>query len=710
MVTLTVNGQVIQAAEGQSVLHAALAAGIYIPHLCDHPDLEAKGGCRLCSVTVDGGDEAVPACATTVAEGMVVNSRSEAAELVRRTSMELMLATHPADCTGCPKYGKCELQSLYQYMGVNGQDWRMKSRPVPNNDSNPLISHLFTRCIRCGRCIRACQDMRGVKVLDYVRDSVGIHAGVPGGKSLVEAGCRFCGACIEVCPTGSIVDAVGVMEKHPSYADNVVPCRAECPAHIDIPAYIRAVREGRPGDAVGIIREKVPFPLVLGYICNHLCETGCKRTEVNDPLSIRNLKRFAVEHDEAQAWKEKGFRKERTGKKVAVVGSGPCGLTAAYYLNKLGHDVTVLEKRPQLGGPMTSGIPAYRLPIDGVNAEIQYIIDSGVKYEVNREVTDVAALRKDYDAVLVAVGVSKGKKLGFLPGANFDQVYTAIDVLADLREGKDASYLGKTVCVIGGGSVGFDVARSLVRRGMAVNLACIEQADKILADKEDQEEGVEEGIRLFPGRSFEEIEGVQEQVTGLRVHTVLSSTYDRATGKVTEVAEEGSQMVIPCDSVIFATGQYTGLQDFENFGIELNPMGYPIDPATGKSGFNTSVDGVFAAGDAITGISFVIKAINSGREVTSVIDKYLGGDGRIEETLVERSADPHIGEFPGFGELPRVEMEVIDPETRVKDGDNNVYKTYTCDQAHCESERCLQCDLRLQLETVKLWNEYGGGE
>ena len=182
---------------------------------------------------------------------------------------------------------------------------------------------------------------------------------------------------------------------------------------------------------------------------------------------------------------------------------------------------------------------------------------------------------------------------------------------------------------------------------------------------------MEEGIKLFPGRSFEEIEGTQEQVTGLRVHTVLSSTYDRATGKVTEVAEEGSQMVIPCDSVIFATGQYTGLQDFENFGIQLNLMGYPIDPATGKSGFHTSSDGVFAAGDAITGISFVIKAINSGREVTSVIDRYLGGDGQIEETLVDRTADPFIGEFPGFGKLPRVEMEFIAPETRVKNGDSN---------------------------------------
>lgn len=701
MIHLTIDGQAVQAREGQSLLHAALDAGIYIPHLCDHPDLEAKGGCRLCSVTVNGGETPVPACMTLAEEGMTVEIRSEAAEAVRRTSMELMLATHPAECTGCPKFGKCELQSLYQYMGVNGQDWRQKSRPVPTDEKNPLITHLFTRCIRCGRCIRACQDKRGVKVLEYVRDAGGVHAGIPGGKRLAEAGCRFCGACIEVCPTGSIVDAVGLMEKYPSYADNVVPCRAECPAHIDIPAYIRAVREGRPGDAHAIIREKVPFPLVLGHICNHLCETGCKRTSLNDPLGIRNLKRFAVEHDAGQAWKDKGFHKPRTGKRVAVIGSGPCGLTAAYYLNKLGHDVTVLEKRPQLGGPMTSGIPAYRLPLEGVMAEIQWILDSGVKAETNREVTSAAALRKEYDAVLVAVGVSKGRKLP-LPGAEFQQVYTAMDVLADSRAGADLSYLGKTVCVIGGGSVGYDAARSLVRQGMTVHLACLEQADRILADKEDQEEGAQEGIHLLPGRSFEAIEGTPDRVTGLRVHTVLSSTYDRATGKVTEVAEEGSQTVIPCDSVIFATGQHTGLSSYESFGIELNGRGYPA-----VEGFNTSVDGIFAAGDAITGISFVIKAIQQGREVASVIDRYLGGDGEIDETLAERSAEPRIGRVEGFAALPRVEQELRDVKQRLSDG-ADVYRTYSCEEAECESGRCLQCDLRLRLQRVKLWNEYGG--
>ena len=701
MIKLTIDGKTVEAREGQSVLHAALDAGIYIPHLCDHPDLEAKGGCRLCSVTINGAETAVPSCTTIVEEGMVVESKSDAAMAVRKTSMELMLATHPSECTGCPKFGKCELQSLYQYMGVNGEDWRLKPRPVATDEKNPLITHLFTRCVRCGRCIRACQDKRGVKVLDYIRDNSGIHAGIPDGKSLIEAGCRFCGACIEVCPTGSIVDAVGLMDKYTAYSDNVVPCSAECPAHIDIPAYIRAIREGRPGDAVAIIREKVPFPLVLGHICNHLCETGCKRGNINDPMGIRNLKRFAVENDPEQAWKAKGFMKERTGKRVAVVGSGPCGLTAAYYLNKLGHDVTVLEKRPQLGGPMTSGIPAYRLPLEDVMAEIQYILDSGVKAEVNCEVSDVAELKKNYDAVLVAVGVSKGKKLP-LPGADFKQVYTAMDVLADSRANKDMSYLGQTVCVIGAGSVGYDVARSLIRKGMTVNLACLEQADKILADMDDQTEGAEEGINLLPGRSFEAIEGTPDKVTGLRIHTILSSTYDRATGKVTEVVEEGSQTVIPCDSVVFATGQHTGLQEFENFGIELNERGFPV-----LDGFKTSVDGVFSAGDAITGISFVIKAIQQGRLVTAEIDRYLGGDGQIAETLCERSADPHIGRIEGFAALERVEQDLRPADERVKD-EIDVYNTYSCDQAKCESERCLQCDLRLQFQPVKLWMEYGG--
>ena len=221
---------------------------------------------------------------------------------------------------------------------------------------------------------------------------------------------------------------------------------------------------------------------------------------------------------------------------------------------------------------------------------------------------------------------------------------------------------------------------------------------------DDQTEGAQEGVDLLPGRAFEAIEGT-DRVTGLRVHTVLSSTYDKATGQITEVAQEKSQTVIPCDSVVFATGQYTGLQDYENFGIALNSRGFPE-----VEEFRTNVDGIFAAGDAITGISFVIKAIQQGRLVTAAIDRYLGGDGEIDETLVERTASPEIGCIEHFDQLPRVAQALRPAEERVKDNDD-VYRTYSCQEAGCEAERCLQCDLRTQIRPMRLWSKFlSGGE
>lgn len=695
---ITIDGAKVEALEGQTVLEAALEAGIYIPHLCTHPSLPVVGSCGICVAEIDG--ELKKTCETPAVDGMTVSLKSEKAVHQRNIMLEFLLASHPHDCSSCKAYLKCELQAITQYTDVTHARLHTVRRNATGiNIVNPLIVREMERCIRCGRCIRACEDLRGVGILKYNKLNNEIYIGTEGDRPLKEADCRFCGACVEVCPTGALQDAEDVFRKDLPKAQALIPCQAECPAHVDIPAYIRAVKEGRPQDAHAIIREKVPFPFVLGHVCNHLCEGGCKRNGLNEPLAIRELKRFAVENDTEQYWKEKGFCKERSGKSVAVIGSGPCGLTAAYYLNKLGHEVTVLEKKPQLGGPMTSGIPAYRLPIEGVMTEIEHILNSGVHAECNREIQNAADLKKDFDAVLIAAGVSHGKKLP-IPGADSSAVYTALEVLEDLRADKDMSYLGKTVCVIGSGSVGFDVARSLVRLGITVNLACIEQEDKMLADQEDQTEGAEEGIVLFPGRSFEAIEGDETHVTGLRVHSVLSSTYDRATGTVTEVAVEGSQMTIPCDSVIFATGQDTGLQLYENFGISLNQRGYPE-----VNGFQTSEEGIFAAGDVITGISFVIKAIEQGREAASAVDLYLGGDGNINEILCERKADPKIGKEEGFAERPRIPQELRDVAERVADG-QEVYRTYSKEQAFEESGRCLQCDLRIEIDHVCPWMDY----
>jgi formate dehydrogenase beta subunit len=195
---------------------------------------------------------------------MTVESCSDVALRVRRTALELILAAHPAECGDCPKYGRCELQSIFQYMGVSSAGRKPRYQPVPDDTRNPLILHRFTRCIKCGRCVRACRELRGVKAIDYQRIGGTVRIGVDGGVTLAEAGCRFCGACIEVCPTGSILDQAGLLQAGLPYKKAIVPCRSECPAGIDIPAYLRFIKNGQFSNALATIREKTPFPNTLG--------------------------------------------------------------------------------------------------------------------------------------------------------------------------------------------------------------------------------------------------------------------------------------------------------------------------------------------------------------------------------------------------------------------------------------------------------------
>ena len=528
------------------------------------PDLEAKGGCRLCSVEIEGGSGAVPACETMAKDGMRIRVSGPEAEKVRKMAMELILATHPADCTGCPKYGRCELQSMYQYMGVSPERWRKKSRSTANDDSNPLISHLFTRCVRCGRCIRACQDLRGVKVLDYIKTDAGVRAGIPGGKSLKEAGCRFCGACIEVCPTGSIMDQVKIMKENRSMAENIVPCQSACPAHIDIPRYIRYIREGEFDKAAAVIREKVPFPETLGSICNHACEGECKRNELDAPLSVCRLKRAAAAN-ESGAWKERVRREPATGKKAAVMGAGPAGLTAAYYLAKKGHEVTVFEKNPKAGGQCRYGIPAYRLPDWLLDREIHTILEAGIELRTNTQPQSPDQLLKQgYDTVLVAVGTHKGTRLP-IEGSGLPQVYVNTDFLKQARLGTPLPLSGR-VMVLGGGNVAYDCARTALRLGAEeVHIACLENEQQMTSTPEEIAEGTEEGILLHAAHSFLRITGT-DRVEGVELQKVNRFYFDENRKAVIEL-EEGTNQVIPVEYVIFAVGQKP--EDTEQMGLAL---------------------------------------------------------------------------------------------------------------------------------------------
>lgn len=707
-IRLFIDGAEVEAKAGQSLLEASLAAGIYIPHLCSHPCLPVQSTCKLCVVEIEGKDSPKTACSTPAEAGMRVRTKGEQLGRIRRMAIELMLAGHPKDCMGCRSYTNCELQSLIQYLGVtHGRMHTIQRRTNRINIENPLIDRELERCVQCGRCVRVCEAVRGVGVLKYRKLDGECYIGTEGDRPLAETDCRFCSACVEICPTGALQDRKGLFDPALPRAERLIPCQAECPAHIDIPRYVRQISQGRYSDAVAVIREKVPFPHALGYVCNNLCETKCKRGGLDEAVSIRNLKRYAVEHDTEQSWKQEYLaRRPSSGRRVAVIGGGPCGLTAAYYLNRQGHEVTVFEKQRLPGGHMTCGMPEYRIPTGDVLAEIAVLEEAGVKILCNREIENAARLKEEYDAVLIAVGTSVGKRLAYLPGSDFRQVYTAVELLRASRLDQPLE-LGETVCVIGGGNVAFDVAGTLIRMGKRVNVVCLEK-DASQASPEERDMALEEGTVLLDCCSSEAILGTPERVTGLRFHRITGFHFDPETRAVVEQAVPDSTEELACDSIVFAAGQITGLT--EAFGVALNRFGYPIDTRTGASGYCTSVEGVFAAGDVITGTKFVINAIAGGREAASLIDRYLGGDGELAARLLpDETPSPRIGTVEHFAQTGRQQMELRPAEER-RHSCQPVSDGFTCGQAACESGRCLQCDLRLQIEPEKLWTAYSGGE
>ena len=705
---LTIDGREVEAEAGSSILDAALAAGIFIPHLCTHPDLEPIGGCGLCMVKVEGTDEPVRACMTEVQEGMAISTTDTEADRLRRLAMELILATHPADCTGCPKYGVCELQSMYQYMGVSPQRWRCKGRTVPTDDSNPLITHMFTRCIRCGRCVRACEGLRGVGAIGFHRNEDGSMRVAINGDSLQEAGCRFCGACIEVCPTGSIVDMVGLAKEGRSREDNIVPCRSGCPAHIDIPRYLRYVKAGEWEKATAVVREKVPFPETLGTICTHNCQGECKRNYLQEPLSICRLKRAAAVRDTGE-WKSRVRHEPLSGKKVAIVGAGPGGLTAALFLAEKGHKVTVFEAEEKVGGQMRYGIPAYRLPDEIVDREVATILEISqgddaeprIELVCNERVKDVAALLgQGYDAVLVTVGTFQGNVLP-MKGHDLENVYVNTEFLKAARKGTPQSVEGGRVVVLGGGNVAYDCARTAVRLGAAsVDIACLEAEDVMTSTPEEREEAAEEGIVLHDAYAFTSInDDGTGKVGSMTIHKIAKFYFDENHRAVTELVE-GGELTLPADYVIFGVGQKP--EDTMGFGLELTHGPYIVADGEHK----TSVEGIFAAGDTVTGTKSVIAAIAEGREAASSIDRFLGGDGDISAELLDpEEPEKKLGKAEADFYTKAVQPEMVPGDER-KGSFEPFECPFTEDEARCEASRCLQCDLRLTITRPRLWNEY----
>lgn len=700
-VTLTLDNQQVIAESTQTILEAALENGIYIPHLCSHENLIPAGACRMCVVKVQGIDDVVTSCSTKVQAGMVVDTHDEIAENIRQLCCDLLLKTHPSECTGCPKYGKCQLQSISQYVGDTGRKLRTNKILVAANDANPIVLHEMYRCILCGRCLRACADMRGVSAIKLEKVNGRMQV-VIDGNDLNTAGCKFCTACVEVCPTGSIREHEVIAAKliGKTRAQGLVPCREGCPAQIDIPRYIRFIKDGNYSAATAVVREKAPLPQTLGYICTHPCELECKRNYLNEPISIRQLKRFAAENDDG-AWRRKRAIYPATEKRVAIIGSGPAGLTSAYYLASKGHQVTIFEQEHQPGGMLRYGIPRYRLPREVIDQDLREILTHHVTLVVNSRIDNAPKLLdQGFDAVLAAVGTHRGIVLP-IPGNDLTGVYVNTDFLRAAALGI-APKVGKHVIVLGGGNVALDCALVAKRLGAdAVHLACLESYETMPASEEERGWAEVESVRLHNCKSFLEILGENGFVTGMKLASVSSFYFDENGTSIIELSPD-SEEIIAVDSVIFAIGQRPDISD--SFGLALSRGGRIAI----SNDCETTIPGIFATGDGVTGTASVIKAIAGARVAAETIDLYLGGNGQIDEYLApEQHRCPNIGRQEGFGALPRRESHVCSPVGACETSEP-MDLGFDVDAAAYEASRCLQCDLRLDIAPQVFWASFTG--
>lgn len=462
-----------------------------------------------------------------------------------------------------------------------------------------------------------------------------------------------------------------------------VPCVSQCPAGVDIPGYVALVAEGRYGDAVRLIRKDNPLPAVCGLICEHPCEVRCRRTMVDDPVNIRGLKRFAVDHAGDVPLPVPAVA---TGKKVAVIGGGPGGISAAYYLTLMGHEVTIFEQRKKLGGMLRYGIPNYRLPREELDREINHLLSLGI--HVKTEVTvgedpNIADLREEYDAVYIAIGAHIDRKIG-IEGEEAQGVISAVELLREIGDDEMPDFTGKEIVVIGGGNVAMDVARSAVRLGAKrVRIAYRRRRVDMTAMEEEIEGAIEEGCELLdlhaPLRIEVDDQGrasalwVQPQIIGPMKH-----------GRPVPMVSTKAPVRLGCDIVIVAIGQGIESKEFEKQGI---PVKRGVIEAMSWSGVKTKdITGVFAGGDCVTGPATVIRAIAAGKVAAANIDEFLGYNHVI-------SADVEIPRvrLDDNRSCARVNMKVRQASERIKDFEL-IEEGMTCEEACQEARRCIRCD------------------
>ncbi|MBQ6671651.1 MAG: FAD-dependent oxidoreductase [Spirochaetales bacterium] len=459
-----------------------------------------------------------------------------------------------------------------------------------------------------------------------------------------------------------------------------IQCQSTCPAHVDIPGYIALTGQGKYDEAMALIRKDNPFPSVCGYVCEHPCETRCRRNMVDSGVNICGIKRFAADHSRKDLVPAKA---EATGKKVAVVGGGPAGLTAAYYLSLMGHSVKVFDQRDKLGGMLRYGIPDYRLPQDVLDRDINHILRQGVEVETGvaiESAEQMNKLRKQYDAVLIATGAHVDRKLG-VEGEDAQNVISAVELLRAVGGGARPDFKGKTICVIGGGNVAMDCTRTCLRLG-AAHVKCLyrRRLDDMTAIREEIEDAQTEGVEMMPMQAPHHVEkGADGKVSAMWIQPQIIGRIGN-DGRPSVRSAQADTVRIPCDYVIVAIGQAILIKPFADAGLATQ-RGTIVTDSTSQA-----YENVFAAGDAVTGPATVIRAVAAGKVAASNIDAFLGFNHEI--TCDVEIPGTALSNTPACGRV----------QTRLRNFDSLAgnftlaSEGMTDEECKQECSRCLRCD------------------